>query len=170
MRWTNPFLKYDCKRDLLENIEHLIYKWGNVLFENKLTPVRPLALDKEMRTYAVREIFLICSCPCQYVTLSWKIKCMFCYRIYNKSLTSCRLPEIRRTCLANFENVWQRAPRSLGKMSSKEKMNLCSPVIHSLKMSNESLKCPGKNLMFAGHFVQQVTKSFRLLHSAWWRL
>ena len=60
-----------------------------------------------------------------------------------------RLPEIRwtrRTCPANFENVRRRAPRSPDKMSSEEKMNLCLPVILSLKMSDESLKCPAKNI------------------------
>ncbi len=75
-----------------------------------------------------------------------------------------RLPEIRRTrrtCPANFENVRRRAPRSPDKMSSKEKMNLCSLVILKLKMSGECLKCPAKSLRFAGHFVRRVTKSFR---------
>ncbi len=75
-----------------------------------------------------------------------------------------RLPEIRRTrrtCPANFENVRRRAPRSPDKMSSEEKMNLCLPVILSLKMSDESLKCPAKNLRFTGQNVRRVTKSFR---------
>ncbi len=75
-----------------------------------------------------------------------------------------RLPEIRqtrRTCPANFENVQRRAHRSPDKMSNKEKIDLCSQVILSLEMSGESLKCPAKNLRFAGHFVRRVTKSFR---------
>ncbi len=40
-------------------------------------------------------------------------------------------------------------------------MRVCSPVILSLKMSGKSLKCPAKNLRFAGHFVQRITNSFR---------
>ncbi len=52
----------------------------------------------------------------------------------------------RRTKCPARENVLRR--------------KLCSPVILSLKMSGERLKCPAKNLTYAGHFVRRVTKSF----------
>ncbi len=47
------------------------------------------------------------------------------------------------------------------KCPARKKMNRCSLVILSLKMSGESLKCPAKNLRFTGQFVRRVTKSFR---------
>ncbi len=42
----------------------------------------------------------------------------------------------------------EELPDRRTKCPARKKMNLCSQVILSLKMSSESLKCPAKNLRY----------------------
>ncbi len=54
----------------------------------------------------------------------------------------------------------EELPDRRTKCPARKKMNPCSQVILSLKMSDESLRCPAKNLRFAGHFRPASHKKF----------
>ena len=67
---------------------------------------------------------------------------------------------VRRILKMSGEELLDRRTKCLA-WENVLRWKLCSPVILSLKMSGERLKCPAKNLGHAGHFVRRVTKSFR---------